>query len=265
MKTALIQEKPGKIKKREVKTSIEDSQELSAELQDQQENLETLNPFSEWEDNPFDVEDVAEIDPTPHSETSGTETAKSLRDILDAQPEVPPQAIEETEKPKDNVSLTPQIGLSLLAILGCVYVMTRPCVIGECQVIDAAKQQAAKSEETIKNVTTSQAPGIAKQELDGAIKQLNRIPFWSPYHRQARALASAYKQDSNELDSVVKALWNAGLAVKEGQEPPYEVEKWDQIKTRWEKAIAQLEAIPPENSVYPFAQDRLKQYRANLA
>ena len=106
---------------------------------------------------------------------------------------------------------------------------------------------------------------MATEQQDDAIKQLQAIPFWSPYHRRARALLSTYKQDSQELEFVVKALWMAGLASKEAQNPPYDVQKWDEIKTRWEEAIAQLERVPPENSIYPFAQDRLDQYRANLA
>lgn len=250
MKTALV---PEKTEKRQ-----EETQHSSVEIQDKREQLETVNPFSDWEDNPFDPQDIEEIGAVPPHKTSAQDP-KSLRESLDEQPEVP------AKEPQKNYLFTPQIGISLLAILGCVYVMTRPCVIGECRVIDTAKQRAQKSEETIQTVTTSQAPGIAKEQLDGAIKQLKRIPFWSPYHRQARALLSAYKQDAQELDSVVKALWMAGLASEEAQSPPYEVGEWDKIKTRWEEAIAQLEQVPPENTIYPFAQDRLEQYRSNLA
>lgn len=258
MKTTLIKEKPGKLQKNNAQNPADVREDSSVEIQDKRQELETLNPFSDWEDNPFDPKDLQDIDTIPQSRSENPQPT-SLRESLDEQPEIPP------EKTQKNPLLTPQIGISLLAIFGCVYVMTRPCVIGECQVIDTAKQQAIESEETIRNVTTSQAPGIAKEQLDGAIKQLRRIPFWSPYHRQARALLSTYKQDSKELESVVKALWMAGLASEEAQNPPYEVEEWDQIKTRWEQAIAQLEQVPPENTIYPFAQNRLEQYRANLA
>ncbi|WP_413163004.1 hypothetical protein ACL6C3_27720 [Capilliphycus salinus ALCB114379] len=258
MKTALIQEKPGKLNNQNTSTHPEESLDSSVEIQDKREDLETVNPFSDWDDNPFDPDDLEDLGEVYPQEKSAKTKQKPLEEHLDEQPEV------EVEKPKKNYLFTPQVALSLLAIFGSVYVITRPCVIGECQVIDIAKEQAQKSQETIQNVTTSQAPGIAKEELDSAIKQLKRIPFWSPYHRQSRALLSVYNQESKELEFVVKALWIAGLASEEAQNPPYEVEEWDKIKTRWEEAIAQLQQVPPENIIYPFAQARLEQYRANL-
>lgn len=248
MKTAL-KEKPEQLQQNSSKKVLEDQKNSVDATQKPLDELESLNPFLDWDDNPFDPKDLEDLDVmVPLSEQEHPS-------------DLPEDSVEYAPK---NYLLTPQVGISLLAILGCVYVMTRPCVMGECQVIETAKQLGQKSEQTIKTVTTSQAPGIAKEQLDTAIRQLNRIPFWSPYHRQARALLSVYQPGSRELESVVKALWMAGLAVQEAQNPPYGVEEWDRIKVRWEQAIAQLEQVPPDNSVYPFAQDRLEQYRANL-
>lgn len=247
MKTAL-KARPEKQQKAQSKTHLQNQKNSSVETQQPLDELASLNPFSDWEDNPFDPKDIEEINSAPREEEKDEDLTEN-----------------SVEPPPKNYLLTPQVGISLLAIFGCIYVLTRPCVIGECQVIDTAKQLGQKSEETIETVTTSKAPGIAKEQLDTAIKQLNRIPFWSPYHRQARALLLVYQPQSKELESVVKALWIAGLASSEAQNPPYGVEDWDKIKSRWEQAIAQLEQVPPENTIYPFATDRLQQYRANLA
>lgn len=255
MKTA-IQEKPQELQSEQSQKTPEQQHVNSTETALLPPEWETLNPFSEWEQNPFDPQDLEglALATTPVSPIN-----PKVEDFVDNPPPVkPPKTLQQ-------IWLSPQMGISLLVLFGCVYTLTRPCVIGECPVIDNARLLSEQSEKTIKTVTSSQAPGLAKQQIDTAIKQLKWIPFWSPYHREARALLVVYKQDSEELGAVVKSLRIAGLAAQEVQNPPFEVAQWTKIKSRWEGAIAQLEPIPSNSIIYPFAQQRLEQYRGNLA
>ncbi len=255
MKTA-IQEKPEELQSEQSK-KIQAQQHLnSTETSQRPQEWGGLNPFSEWQENPFDPEDLEGL---VLVKPAVNPVNPNVEDLVDNPPPAkPPKTLQQ-------ILLSPQVGISFLVLFGCVYTLTRPCVIGECPVIDNARLLSEQSQKTIKTVTSSQAPGLAKQQVDTAIKQLKRIPFWSPYHREARALLVVYRQDAQELNAVVKSLRMAGLAAQEVQNPPFEVAEWTKIKSRWEGAIAQLEPIPSNSIIYPFAQQRLEQYRENLA
>lgn len=217
---------------------------------------EGINPFEDWEDNPFDPEDLADL-------AMPNIVVETIADQGEEEP-------SEPVKPRGSkVSLrqllfTPQAAIALLLAVGCTYSLTRPCVIGECTVIDTARGLAKSSQDTLQTVSSSKAPGLAKQDLDTAIAQLKTIPFWSPYYGPARQLLGYYRQDAQELGSVVTSLRIAGQASQQGQEPPYTVSGWEKLKSLWEDAIAQLEQVPTESLIYPFAQERLDQYRDNL-
>lgn len=122
MKTAL-KARPEKQQKDQSKTHLQNQKSSSVETQQPLDELASLNPFSDWEDNPFDPKDLEEINSAPREQEKDEDLTEN-----------------SVEPPPKNYLLTPQVGISLLAIFGCIYVLTRPCVIGECQVIDTAKQ-----------------------------------------------------------------------------------------------------------------------------
>ncbi|MGF1491875.1 MAG: hypothetical protein ACFBSC_05345 [Microcoleaceae cyanobacterium] len=239
---------------------------------------ENTNPFSEWSGNPFDPEDLESISaPVQASSTQFSDQApdRSSESATAKPPGTQPignaQASEADFSATQAPSLswrdfaTPQMGLAIAVVLGCTYVLTRPCVVGQCRAITNAVQFNQKSEEILQTVASSKAPGLAKKQLDIAIKELKRVPFWSPYHPKARILLSDYQQDAQNLDATVDALRYAGTAVQQSQNPPHSAQEWDDIKSDWESAVANLEQVPTNSPVYPFVQQRLEQYRANLA
>ena len=215
-----------------------------------------VNPFEEWEDNPFDPQDLQGLD----SPKIVVET------IADQGEEIYSEPTEPSQPQRPNFTLkrllfTPQAAIALALVLGSVYALTRPCVMGECAAIDEAKAYSQSAEEILQTVSGAKAPGLAKQDIDEAIAQLETIPFWSPYYAPGRRLLSNYRQESVELGAVVTALRLAGQAAQQGQEAPYTVQEWEKLKNLWEEAIAQLQQIPIESLIYPFAQQRLDQYQ----
>lgn len=215
------------------------------------EKPDVENPFvDEWErptslseeENPFDPQDLEGLI-LPAAEPPQAESSGLLRKIL----------------------LSPQMGIGALIALACLYTLTRPCVIGECQEIDRAEELARGARQTVETLPSSRAPGLAQKDLNGAIALVKTIPWWSPYHREARALLKDYRADEGELAMVVTALRMAGLAAQKSQNPPHEVEEWQDMERLWEDAIAQLQQVPPDSLIYPFAEGRLAGYRGNLA
>lgn len=237
MKTAILEPKQ--------KQNIKNSSELEVE-----------NPFLEVEetedDNPFDIQD--------------------LEALADVSPSIQPEEAESPEESSPGETVTQKFNPVLLAkiaavfvvVLGCVYTLTRPCVMGECQEIDKARDFSQKSKKTIETVSSSKAPGLASEDLQSGVQLLETIPFWSPRYPEAKALLSVYRQEYNELNSVVKSLNVAAKASEMGQNPPHSVADWTKMQSMWEEAIAFLDRVPNSSMVYPFAQARWQQYRANL-
>ncbi|MGB3403389.1 MAG: hypothetical protein WBA77_11940 [Microcoleaceae cyanobacterium] len=214
-----------------------------------------VNPFEEWDDNPFNPQDL-----------NGLESPRIVVEtIADHGEEIPAEPIQPERPQRPNFTLkrllfSPQAAIALALIVGSMYALTRPCVIGECAAIDQAKAYSQSAEEILQTVSGAKAPGLAKQDIDEAIAELETIPFWSPYYGPARRLLSNYRQESTELGAVIAGLRFAGQAASQGQDAPYTVQEWERLKNLWEEAIAQLQQVPIESLIYPFAQQRLDQY-----
>uniref|UniRef100_UPI0028ACFAF9 hypothetical protein n=1 Tax=Planktothrix agardhii TaxID=1160 RepID=UPI0028ACFAF9 len=216
--------------------------------------IEAKNPFLEEETeeyNPFDIQDI--------------EALNDISASVEEEADSPEESNEKAAVTKGlNLVLLAKITAVLLVVFGCVYTVTRPCVTGECQEIDTARDFSQKSKQIIETVSSSKAPILASEDLQSGIKLLETIPFWSPRYPESQALLSVYRQEYNELNSVVKSLNVAAKASEMGQNPPHSVEDWTKMQSLWEEAIALLDQVPNSSIVYPFAQARWQQYRANL-
>lgn len=155
-------------------------------------------------------------------------------------------------------------GVATAILLSGFYVVTRPCVLGECTAIPAAKQLSQESAKTLKLAKSSQSPVEAQQQLKQAIAQLEAIPFWSTHYWKAQNLLETYREQSQDLEVVLVAGRKAAAAAEKSQNPPHAAAWWQSVKSMWQEAIAPLEKLPKSSNVYPLAQKKLKEYRANL-
>ncbi len=154
--------------------------------------------------------------------------------------------------------------LSLAILIGCFYAINQPCVIGKCMIIPTAKELNQQSLETIKNVKNSLAPKQAQEKLETAVKDLEKIPFWSINYLESQHLKSTYKIENEHLETIRKALRNGEQAAQNSKGLPLPIEDWVEIQSLWQEAIALLEKVPEESRAYPFAQNKLQQYRKYL-
>lgn len=109
-----------------------------------------------------------------------------------------------------------------------------------------------------------------------AIAQLEQVPDQTLAGKTANAkiknhqidfkelvgLAAGNERVSTFIDSARQFSWKAA---KEGQNPPHNVAKWEQIENLWEQAIAQLSEIKSDDLVgYAEAQKLRAEYSNNL-
>lgn len=216
-------------------------------------DVELKNPFLDNDENPFNPDDLEELNAPP----SSPDLEPDLEPVEEFQPKPPQKRI--------NPILAAQLAAVFVVVFGCVYTLTRPCVIGECQEIQTARDFNQKSKETIETVGSAKAPSLAQEDLQSGIRLLEMIPFWSPHYPEAKALLTIYRKEASELGAVNQALKAANEASKISQNPPHPIEDWIKMQSLWEEAVALLERVPSDSLVYPFAQGRWQQYRANLA
>ena len=111
------------------------------------------------------------------------------------------------------------------------------------------------------------------KRLKETIANLEKIPNFPGFgYQQARADLLKLRpslvpvqqnlQAAESLATAQKLAMEAAVVV---QKPPHPIEVWQQSQSKWQQAIALLEAIDSRTPVYNLAQNKLSNYRANSA
>lgn len=185
-------------------------------------------------------------------------------DVLDLEPAV---TVAQTPKHSPFAMLAAAGIVSLAAVIlaGGYYLLSRPCVIGECTALANAKQLSENSAKTLKTSKVASSPEEAQGQLKQAIDLLEPIPSWSIHRGEAQSALENYRQQSQNLNSAIDAARLARSAGEKTQNPPYSAENGQEAQSLWQSAIAQLGEIPTDSPVYAFAQRKSQEYRKNLA
>lgn len=153
---------------------------------------------------------------------------------------------------------------SLALFFGTFYLLTRPCVISQCDAMTEAQQYANTSNQILKQNPSGRAIFEAQKQLQEAISLLEQIPRWSVHHSKAELFLTRYQDKAQTLDNLITALKTASQASTKTQKPPYTVEKWQEVQQDWRSAIARLETIKSDSELYLLAQAKMVEYRNNL-
>jgi hypothetical protein len=156
-------------------------------------------------------------------------------------------------------------GLAIAACGAGAYVVTRPCVIGPCHVLETARSYNQESQALLDHGTSPEDIVEAYEKLLEANFQLEQIPFWSDYYDQAQAMITQYQQEADLVSQVVVAQRQAYEATMLAQEPPYPLPVWEDIRVQWQEAIAKLESIPSDTDVANLANLKLTEYQTHLS
>ncbi|NES24206.1 MAG: hypothetical protein F6K41_36165 [Symploca sp. SIO3E6] len=207
------------------------------------------------------------------SEFTQTNVADTLAEP-NFQEEQENESDEEVDEPSESASIKSKqaliplivsgVGLGLVVFFGCLYALTRPCVIGQCTAMVEAKNLRDQSTKTLQDPQSGQEVLEAQRQLIEAINLLEAIPPWSKEHPQAEKILQTYRNQHQDLDQMVTALKMAARASYKSQNPPHDAPKWIEIQNLWREAIARLEQLPKTSKLQPLAQAKIKSYKLNL-
>ncbi|MBE9187995.1 hypothetical protein IQ270_25970 [Microcoleus sp. LEGE 07076] len=179
------------------------------------------------------------------------------------------EAVTAPQTPKHSpwamLAATGTVTIAAIILAGGYYLLSRPCVIGECTALANAKQLSDNSTRTLKTSKVANSPEEAQEQLKGAIALLEPIPAWSIHRAEAQTALENYRQQSQNLNSAIDGARLAQSAARKTENPPYSAENWQEAQALWQSAIGQLGEIPQDSPVYPYAQKKAKEYRKNLA
>lgn len=183
--------------------------------------------------------------------------------------EEPPEEIVEPGKSKSKKTLLPIFvagtGLSLFIFLTSLFLLTRPCVVGQCQAIADAQDLNQTSLRRLQKPQSGKEVLEAQEQLMEAIRILQSIPFWSSYYGKAQDQLKVYQVQAERVEEMVTALQTAARAAHKSENPPHPTARWVEIQGLWREAIARLEELPTNSNLQPLAQQKIKEYKQNLA
>ncbi|BAW95834.1 hypothetical protein NIES970_07480 [[Synechococcus] sp. NIES-970] len=208
-----------------------------------------------------EAETVPEAEPKIQKDFEGLISSDATPDDLAASV----QTIGDRPKKKGLVFVG--VGI-LVAIIGAGgYVLSRPCVVGPCQPLIRASQLAAPARElfTAPEVPSGQEIFQAQANLREAIATLEDIPQWSPRAAEIQGQLLDYQSLDASLAALINGLSQAAKAAQLAENQSLGAAQWQEIVQQWQGAIATLEAIPPSDFYHDFAQEKLINYRENLA
>ena len=185
-------------------------------------------------------------------------------DVLDMEPAV---TVAQTPKhsPLAMLAAAGIVSIAAVILAGGYYLLSRPCVVGECTALANAKQLSDNSVKTLKTSKVANSPEAAQEQLKGAIALLEPIPAWSIHRGEAQTALESYREQSQNVTSAIDAARLAQSAARKTENPPVSEQNLQQAETLWQSAIAQLGEIPTSSPVYPYAQRKAKEYQKNLA
>ena len=192
-----------------------------------------------------------------------TDHAQNPFDPLDLEPVI--VAPKPKQSPFVSLAVVVISSMAIVVLGGVYYLLSRPCVIGECTPLADAKQLSDDSATTLKTSKVDNTPEVAQEQLKQAIALLEPIPFWSIHHSKAQDDIDRYRRQNQNLNFAVDAARLAVSAAETTENPPHSAQNWQEAQSLWQSAIAKLKDIPQNSTAYPFAQQKLKEYRTKLA
>ena len=169
-----------------------------------------------------------------------------------------------------------KIPLAIAASLGVLVLGTGAAAIALMrsgnETLKQAKILAVETQNAGKTTDVNLLRSFDKR-LKETIANLEKIPNFPGFgYQQARADLLKLRpslvpvqqnlQAAESLATAQKLAMEAAVVV---QKPPHPIEVWQQSQSKWQQAIALLEAIDSRTPVYNLAQNKLSNYRANRA
>ncbi|HIK16007.1 MAG TPA: hypothetical protein IGS53_12085 [Leptolyngbyaceae cyanobacterium M33_DOE_097] len=211
-----------------------------------------------------------DADPNPRP-TDNEPTFDSAIALFNLEEEEPEPELEEADSnwpaflQGRSLWVLTALGVSAVSFGAGMLLITFPCVFGRCEPIQMATELSRKSSRSLEKAESNRDLIALKQQFKETDRLLSKVPPWSAQSTQARGIQQSNQIRKLEVEKLLKAETKASEAQQKGQVVPQPVASWQQVRSLWEAAIAEVEVIPASSPSYELAQKRLTNYRDGLA
>ncbi|BAQ62344.1 hypothetical protein GM3708_2750 [Geminocystis sp. NIES-3708] len=150
------------------------------------------------------------------------------------------------------------LGIISLGTIGIFYYFTRPCVIGNCELITTTETSISSSFKNQSQDLTETKIKELQLSLINGINDLKRIPFWSKSYDNANLLIKDYQNQVEQLDNLLVALKSVDTAETVSKNLPLSLDEWNRVKDFFNEAITIINQINIEEL------DSYKQKKINI-
>ncbi|MEA5569896.1 hypothetical protein [Calothrix sp. UHCC 0171] len=164
-----------------------------------------------------------------------------------------------------NLAIFLLMGLLAAGIFGSIgYLLMSPCIFSTCQELQTAKSLEGRLQQIAGDLNSEVDLQLLKKQLDQNVISLQKIPTWSLHQQEISQIKANLISESEQITQMNQALAAATIAVKQSRGLTTNVEELKVRQQLWRKAIAPLETIRPDSTLYNFAQSKLSIYRSGL-
>ncbi len=149
-------------------------------------------------------------------------------------------------------------GISLIVILGGIYGLTRPCLIGQCPILKEVEQLTDETLNVLKYSPSESKMLSTKQKLEQSVNLLSSIHWWSKYYNNSLILKKKYTQELNYLLILISANTLENKVILVSKNDGTSVAQWKDLQKRLEQAITDLETIPQSSDLREIATKKIK-------
>lgn len=135
------------------------------------------------------------------------------------------------------------LGIISLGTIGIFYYFTRPCVIGNCELITTTETSISSSFKNQSQDLTETKIKELQLSLINGINDLKRIPFWSKSYDNANLLIKDYQNQVEQLDNLLVALKSVDTAETVSKNLPLSLDEWNRVKDFFNEAITIINQI----------------------
>lgn len=155
-------------------------------------------------------------------------------------------------------------GAIALGVVGGVYGLSRPCVVGACPELQTAQELEQAAVQQAAAATDVEDLTAAQSQLQRAIATLETIPPWSGRSGRAQTQRDTQATHAMTLGTLTEVARVAQTARDRSQDAPLSVTTWNRLIAPLATAIERLDGISPASPFYATAQRHQQQYAAQL-
>jgi hypothetical protein len=144
--------------------------------------------------------------------------------------------------------------------LTITYILTRPCVIGECKEIIKAQELLTKSQQQIKEENLLEAE-INSNE---ALKLLQSIPKFSASHTQKQQLINQYQTTFHSLPLLLEEIKTGNQAIIASQKSPTSIQELTKIQEDLRRVINNLNTMTKISELENIVKNTQEIYQIEL-